>query len=115
MTEIIPIFKVFSTVRVYDEIQLLKDPLYRDERWLDVHNRSMAKHRDYVRRMLSYYREIDEVQTWLICLLSALYRRLESNVMISKGSAESIIKSAWPPTLDESLQAYRENLIKLMV
>jgi len=113
MTERYPIVRIINSVLIYDEIENIKCPLYRERRSQDIITVSMSHHRSYARKLLSYYTEIDEVQEWILHLVGLLYRRLDNS---SSGLRENkqIRQSALPECLDTELRHYRETVLKLL-
>ncbi len=113
MAELLPIVRVIHSVLIYDELENIKNPLYRDERLASLLAASMSHHRSYCNKVMSYYREIDEIQEWIVVLTSLLYGRLD-NASSSLSKNMVIRRSAIPECLDEELHLYRENLLKLL-
>lgn len=113
MVELIPVKRVLHSVLIYDELVYIQDPLYRDERRRDIMTVSMANHRTYCNKIMSYHTEIDVIQEWIIGLTSLLYSRLD-RASSSLANNQLIRKSAIPECLNEELRLYRENLLKLL-
>lgn len=113
MTERYPIIRIINSVLIYDEIENIKCPLYRERRLLEVMAVSMSHHRSYARKLLSYYTEIDEVQEWILQLVALLYRRLDQ---ASSGLRENklIRLQTIPECFDDELRHYRETVLQLL-
>lgn len=111
MTELIPLLKVLHSVRVKDELQHIKCPLYREKRRDSLMLESMSKHRSYIRRILYLHTDYDEVQEWVLGLTALLYGRLD-NASESLSQNKLIRLSTLPECHDSALKAYRETLLK---
>lgn len=124
MIELIPVKTVLHSVMIYWELENIKDPLYRQERWDEMVFSALATHRDYVNKLLAWYVEIDEVQDWIICLSVHALGRLETGQIGSRGrysvnmteSSKAQLREGFNKRHpDDALQQYRENVMKLMI
>jgi hypothetical protein len=114
MIELLPIERVLYSVQIHDEMELLKDPLYRDLRWADIHTVSMASHRYYLQLTLARHRVIDDLQNWLICLASSLCIRLQ-NSNIHPDNHTRLLAPIWPGNHPEELTSYRRTTLQFMI
>lgn len=113
MPELIPMMNVLYSIKVNDEYENIRCPLYRKEREESLIGESMARHRSYIRRMLVLHTDIDEVQEWLLQLVSFLYRRLD-NASSSLSNNKLIRIQTLPECSDDELRLHRETVVKLL-
>lgn len=72
----------------------------------------MANHRTYCKKIMSYHKDIDEVQEWIVVQTAGFYNRLNNHATLCDN--QLLKDSTWPETWDFELRLYRENLLKLL-
>lgn len=114
---LIHIAKVIHSIQVRDEVEYIKDPLYRELRWADIQQHSMSRHRSYAKRLLPLLTTPSEQHDWLIRVMANLRNRLESSTISSATQQElwDELLVIMTDTDDCQLRAHRETVLKIMM